>query len=225
VLLATGRSPATGRLALERAGVATDAAGHVVVDANQETNVPGVYAVGDVTGRWQLTPVAIAAGRLLADRLFKGVPTARLSYTAIPTIVFSHPPIGTVGDTEAAARAAHGDDSVRVFTARFTPLFHGVTADKPKTAMKMVTVRMSPAEVRAHLRLPPDADVSGLHENESLRVVGIHVIGPGADEMLQGFAVAVKMGATKADFDSSVALHPTSAEEFVTMPPWSPHHA
>ena len=152
----------------------------------------GVYAVGDVTEREALTPVAIAAGRRLADRLFGGQPDRRLIYENIPTVIFSHPPIGTVGLTEAKARERHGD-AVKVYRTEFTPLFHAFTARKVKAAMKLVTV--------------------GKEE----RIVGCHVFGPGADEMLQGFAVAVRMGATKRDFDDTVAIHPTSAEELVTM--------
>jgi glutathione reductase (NADPH) len=149
--------------------------------------------VGDVTGRAQLTPVAIAAGRRLSDRLFGGQPDRYLDYDNIPTVVFGHPPIGTVGLTEEAARAQYGDEAVTVFRSGFVPMYHALTTRKPRTDMKLVTVG-------------PDK-----------RVVGVHVIGPGADEMIQGFAVAVRMGATKRDFDDTVAIHPTSAEELVTM--------
>ncbi len=192
VLWAVGREPATGGLGLDRAGVRRDDDGHVVTDPFQETSAPGVYAVGDVTGRAALTPVAIAAGRRLADRLFGGQPHSRLDYALIPTVIFSHPPIGTIGLTEAQARTAHGD-AVRCYTADFMPLYHALTARKRRARMKLVTAG-------------PDG-----------KVVGLHVIGEGADEMLQGFAVAMKMGATKHDFDETVAIHPTSAEEFVTM--------
>ena len=152
-----------------------------------------VNAVGDVTGRAQLTPVAIAAGRRLSDRLFGGQADRRLEYTNIPTVVFGHPPIGTVGLTEDEARAEYGDEAITVFRSGFVPMYHALTTRKPRTEMKLVT-------------LGP--------EN---RVIGVHVIGPGADEMLQGFAVAMRMGATKRDFDDTVAIHPTSAEELVTM--------
>jgi len=140
-----------------------------------------------------LTPVAIAAGRRLSDRLFGGDPAARLDYRDIPSVVFSHPPVGTVGLSEPAARELFGDADVRVYTTAFTSLYHGVTTRKTRSRMKLV--------------------VRGPEE----RVVGIHVIGHGADELLQGFAVALKVGATKADFDRTVAIHPTAAEELVTL--------
>jgi len=193
LLWATGRVGRTRGIGLDVLGVALDELGHVVVDQWQCTNVPGVYAVGDVTGQFALTPVAIAAGRRLADRLFGGQPEARLEYENIPTVVFAHPPIGSVGLSEAQARATFGDEAIKVYTSRFTALYHGVTERKPRTTIKLVTV------------LP----------NE--RVVGLHVIGMGADELLQGFAVAIRMGATKADFDRTVAIHPTAAEEVVTL--------
>lgn len=191
LLWAIGREPVTDGLALDRAGVATDAAGFVVTDEWQRTNVETIHAVGDVTGRPALTPVAIAAGRRLADRLFGGQPERRMDYTNIPTVVFSHPTIGTVGLTEAQARAQLED--VQVKTASFVPLYNAMTDHKPRTEMKLV--------------------LAGPRQ----QVVGCHVIGPGADEMLQGFAVAVRMGATFDDFNDTVAIHPTSAEEFVTM--------
>jgi glutathione reductase (NADPH) len=193
LIWAVGRVPNTEGLGLDLAGVRLDPRGYVEVDDFQNTSVPGVYAVGDVAGRFPLTPVAIAAARRLADRLFGGQPERRLVYENIPTVVFSHPPIGTVGLSEEAARASHGDAAVKVYQTRFTPMYHAFTARKPKTAMKLVTV--------------------GAHE----RIVGAHIIGLGADEMLQGFAVAIRMGATKQDFDDTVAIHPTSAEELVTM--------
>jgi glutathione reductase (NADPH) len=194
LIWAVGRLPNTEELDLAAAGVTLDGRGHIPTDEFQNTNVPGVYAVGDVTGRFLLTPVAIAAARRLADRLFGGQSERRLPYENIPTVIFSHPPMGTVGLSEEAARAAHGDNAVKVYQTRFTPMYHAFTARKPKTAMKLVTV--------------------GAQE----RIVGAHIIGAGADEMLQGFAVAVRMGATKRDFDDTVAIHPTSAEELVTMP-------
>ncbi len=192
LLWAIGRSPLTANLGLEAAGVRADARGFVPTDARQDTNVEGVHAIGDVTGRIALTPVAIAAGRRLGDRLFGARPDSRLDYNNIATVIFSHPPIGTIGLTENAARERHGD-SVRVYTSRFTGLYNAITRNKPPSAMKLVTV--GPEE----------------------RIVGLHVIGHGADEMTQGFAVAIRMGATKRDFDDTVAIHPTSAEEFVTM--------
>jgi glutathione reductase (NADPH) len=192
LIWAAGRLPETASLDLPAAGVALDARGYIAVDDYQNTNVPGVYAIGDVTGRVPLTPVAVAAGRRLGDRLFGGQPDRHLSYENIASVIFSHPPMGTVGLTEEAARAKHGD-AVKVYQTRFTPMYHAFTHRQPRTAMKLVTV--GPQE----------------------RIVGLHVIGLGADEMMQGFAVAVRMGATKRDFDETVAIHPTSAEELVTM--------
>lgn len=192
VLTAVGRNPLTAGLGCEAVGIALDAAGHVVVDDEQQTSVPAVFAVGDVTGRAALTPVAIAAGRRLADRVFGGMTDRRLDYHNIPSVVFSHPPVGTVGMSEADARRQHGH-AVRVYQSRFRALYYGVLDDKRETAMKLVCV------------------------GDEQRVVGVHVVGMGADELLQGFAVAVRMGATKRDFDDTVAIHPTSAEELVTM--------
>jgi glutathione reductase (NADPH) len=192
VLWAVGREPNAEDLNLVAAGVTTDPAGHVVTDEWQSTSAPGIYAVGDVTGREALTPVAIAAGRRLADRLFGGRPDRKLVYENIPTVIFSHPPLGTVGLSEAEARSRFGD-AVKIYKTEFTPLFHAFTRRKSKAVMKLVTV------------------------GKDEKIVGCHVFGPGSDEMLQGFAVAVRMGATKRDFDDTVAIHPTSAEELVTM--------
>ena len=189
---AIGRHANTAQLGLDAASVRTDPDGHVLVDEWQNTSASGVYALGDVTGRAALTPVAIAAGRRLSDRLFGGKAQAKLDYHDIPSVVFSHPPIGSVGLSEADARALHGD-AVKVYSTRFTNMFYAVTEHKALTHMKLVCVG-------------PDE-----------RVVGVHVIGRGADEMIQGFAVAVKMRATKADFDRTVAIHPTASEELVTM--------
>lgn len=192
LIWAIGRSPATDELRLEAAGVHTDEQGFIPTDEYQNTNVSGLYAVGDVTGRAALTPVAIAAGRRLSDRLFGGKPDRHLSYENIPTVVFSHPPIGTVGLTEGHARELHGE-SVKVYQTRFVDMYHALTEHQQRTAMKLVCV--------------------GAEEH----VVGCHIIGKGADEMLQGFAVAVNMGATKRQLDDTVAIHPSSAEELVTM--------
>lgn len=192
VVWAVGRAPATGALALEQAGVSLDERGFIPVDAWQQTNQPHIFALGDVTGAVALTPVAIAAGRRLADRIFGGMVDRKLDYDGIATVVFSHPPMGTVGLTEPEARAQHGD-SVKVYTSKFTPMRYALGAHKRKAAMKLVVV------------------------GEEERIVGCHVFGDGADEMMQGFAVAMRMGATKRDFDDTVAIHPTSAEELVTM--------
>jgi len=193
LIWAVGRDPNTRGLGLERVGVATDQDGFVGVDKYQNTSAPNVFAVGDVTGQAQLTPVAIAAGRRLSDRVFGGRAERHLNYDIIPTVVFSHPPIGTVGMTEADARARYAEDAVKIYTSEFVPMYYALSEHRPKTAMKLVTV--------------------GAEE----RVVGCHIIGPGADEMLQGFAVAISMGARKADLDDTLAIHPTSAEELVTM--------
>ncbi len=192
LIWAIGREPLTADLNLAAAGVEMDERGFIPTDAFQNTNVPGVYAVGDATGRAQLTPVAIAAARRLGDRLFNNQPERHLDYENIPTVMFSHPPIGTVGLTEDEARDMHGD-AVKVYSSRFTAMYNAVTDHKPRTAMKLVCV--------------------GVEE----KIVGIHMIGHGVDEMLQGFAVALKIGATKKQFDDTVAIHPTSSEELVTM--------
>lgn len=192
VLWAVGRVPNSDRLDLDAAGVHVDEDGHVVTDAWQTTNVPGISAVGDVTDRPQLTPVAVAAGRRLADRLFGREPDSRLDYENIPTVVFAEPPLAMVGMTEAQAREFHGDQ-VRVYRSRFTPLQLAVAGRVFPSLMKILCV------------------------GEDERVVGIHVLGPGADEMLQGFAVAMKLGLRKRDLDATVAIHPSSAEELVLM--------
>jgi len=192
VLWAIGRGANVAALDLPAAGITQGGNDFVVTDEFQNTNVPGVYAIGDVTGRAALTPVAIAAGRRLSDRLFHGETDRRLDYNLIPTVVFTHPPIGTVGLSESEARAKFGD-AVKVFVADFTPMYHALTTRKTHTDMKLVCV------------------------GPEQKIIGCHVIGAGADEMMQGFAVAVRMGATKRDFDDTVAIHPTSSEELVTM--------
>jgi glutathione reductase (NADPH) len=192
LIWAVGRDPNLEHLDLAAAGVRLERDGHVAADDWQNTNVDGVHALGDVTGRLALTPVAVAAGRRLADRLFGGMPEARLDYANVPTVVFAHPPMGAVGLSEESARAAHGGDVV-VYRARFRPMLATVAGTTERTFMKLVC--------------------TGADE----RVVGIHLLGRYADEMLQGFAVALKAGARKSDFDATVAIHPTSAEEIVLM--------
>ena len=191
LLWAIGRDPNVAPLDLSKAGVQLQD-GHVRTDKFQNTNVPNIYAIGDVTGQAALTPVAIAAGRRLSDRVFGGKPDRHLDYSLIPTVIFTHPPVGTVGLTETEARARFGQD-VKVYVADFTPMYHALTTRKTHTDMKLVCV------------------------GAEQRIIGCHIIGIGADEMLQGFAVAVRMGATKRDFDDTIAIHPTSAEELVTM--------
>jgi glutathione reductase (NADPH) len=192
VIWAIGRRPLTAGIGLATAGVATNERGYISVDKFQQTNVEGIYALGDVTGQVELTPVAIAAGRRLSDRVFGAMEGRCLDYSNIPTVTFSHPPIGTVGLTEPQAREQYGDD-VKVYTSGFVPLYYGILEHKARANMKLVTV--------------------GAEE----RVVGCHMIGQGSDEILQGFAVALKMGACKKDLDDTVAIHPTSSEELVTM--------
>lgn len=199
VLVAVGRTPVTDQMGLDACGVALDSKGRIVVDEKQRTSVDNVYCVGDASSSgFELTPVAIAAGRRLADRLFGGEPDARFEYADVATVVFSHPPVGTIGLTEPEARDKFGDAAVTVYKSVFKPMHYALCDEdqKKKMAMKLVCV------------------------GEEERVVGLHAVGVGADEMLQGFAVALKMGATKSDFDNAAAIHPTAAEEFVTLAPW-----
>lgn len=193
VLWAVGRIAAVEDLALDKASVALDIQGFIATDRYQASSAHGIYAIGDVAGRAQLTPVAIAAGRRLSDRLFGGQSDRHLDYENIPTVIFGRPPIGSVGLTDKAARERYGAANITVFRSSFVPLYHALTTAKTRCHMKLVTA------------------------GPERRIVGLHVVGAGADEMLQGFAVAVRMGATKKDFDDTVAIHPTSAEEFVTM--------
>ncbi len=193
LIWAVGRTPATEGLGLENAGVNVNEQGKILVDKFQNTNVDGIYAVGDVmAGGIDLTPVAVAAGRRLSERLFNNKPNEHLDYTLVPTVIFSHPPIGTIGLSETAARSQFGE-SVKVYTSNFTPMYSAITSHRQPCRMKLVCV------------------------GDDEKVVGLHGIGFGVDEMIQGFAVAIKMGATKADFDNTVAIHPTGSEEFVTM--------
>ena len=192
IIWAIGRHTNVESLALSATAINLDDNGFIEVDHQQNTSVRGVYAVGDVTDRPPLTPVAIEAGRQLAERLFNDKPDAALDYDCVPTVVFSHPPIGTVGLTEQEARERFGD-ALKIYESRFVNLRYGVSKHKVPSLVKMI--------------------VTG--DNE--KVVGCHVIGDGADEMIQGFAVAVKMGATKADFDATIAIHPTASEEMVTL--------
>lgn len=193
LIWAIGREPANDNINLQATGVELNDKGYIKVDKFQNTNVAGVYAVGDNTGAVELTPVAVAAGRRLSERLFNNKPDEHLDYSNVPTVVFSHPPIGTVGLTEPQAREQYGDDQVKVYTSSFTAMYTAVTSHRQPCRMKLVC--------------------AGADE----KIVGIHGIGFGMDEILQGFAVALKMGATKKDFDNTVAIHPTAAEEFVTM--------
>jgi glutathione reductase (NADPH) len=190
VLFATGRRPCTRDLGLEAAGVALDEHGAVVVDGHGRTSVPSVYALGDVSTRLQLTPVALAEAMALVDHLF-GDGRRKVDYDHVPTAVFTHPNVGTCGLTEAAARRKFG--KVRIFSSEFKALRHTLSGRDERTFMKLVV------------------------DAASDRVVGLHMVGPEAGEVVQGFAVALRAGATKAQFDGTIGIHPTVAEEFVTM--------
>ena len=193
VIWATGRRPNVDGLELENAGVTLNQRGFIQVDEYQNTVVDGIYALGDVTGEKELTPVAIKAGRTLSERLFNGKTSAKMDYTTIPTVVFSHPAIGTVGLTEDQAIKEYGQDNIKVYKSSFASMYSAVTSHRQESRFKLIT--------------------AGADE----KVVGLHGLGYGVDEMIQGFAVAIKMRATKADFDATVAIHPTASEEFVTM--------
>ena len=187
VLFAIGRRPDYSKLRLDNSGVELNDQGYINTDLLQNTNQPHIFALGDVTGRAPLTPVAIAAGRRLADRLYNNQVDRHLDYKNIPTVVFSHPPIGTIGLTEDEALKEYGDQ-IKIYETKFTAMYNAISDHPVPTAMKLVCL--------------------GKEE----KVIGCHIIGPGADEMLQGFAVAIRMGASKKDFDDTVAIHPTSAE-------------
>jgi glutathione reductase (NADPH) len=193
LIWAIGRTPATDTIGLDKIGVELDSKGYIKVDEYQNTSVANVYAVGDNIGYVELTPVAVKAGRLLSERLFNGQTDAKMDYSLVPTVVFSHPAIGTIGLTEAEAKEEHGEDNITVYNSSFGAMYTAVTRHRQATKMKLIC--------------------AGAEQ----RVVGLHGIGLGMDEILQGFAVAIKMGATKADFDACVAIHPTAAEEFVTL--------
>ncbi|WP_158135521.1 glutathione-disulfide reductase [Photobacterium damselae] len=194
LIWAIGREPTTDAINLAVAGVETNNRGFIKVDEFQQTNVEGIYCVGDIMeGGIELTPVAVKAGRQLSERLFNNKPNAKMDYALVPTVVFSHPPIGTIGLTEPEAIAQYGAENVKVYKSGFTAMYTAVTQHRQPCRMKLVCA------------------------GEDEKVVGLHGIGFGVDEMIQGFGVAMKMGATKADFDSVVAIHPTGSEEFVTM--------
>mmetsp|Transcript_33578 Transcript_33578/g.48949 ORF Transcript_33578/g.48949 Transcript_33578/m.48949 type:complete len:496 (-) Transcript_33578:414-1901(-) len=199
VLMAPGRVPNVENLNLDKVGVKLGRK-YIDVDEYSNTSVPNIYALGDVCGVVELTPMAIAAGRRLSDRLFGGIENAKVSYENVPTVVFSHPTIGTCGITEPQAIEKYGEENIKVYNSKFANLYYGIfdveKADKPKTIMKLITA------------------------GEDEKVVGIHVLGMGSDEMMQGFGVAMKMGCTKADLDSCIAIHPTASEELVTMGAW-----
>lgn len=191
VIWAIGRTPMTKNIGLDNINLYTDSKGFIPTDKYQQTNIKGIYALGDATGRAALTPVAIAAGRRLSDRLFNNMGDRHLDYNNIASVVFSHPPIGTVGLTEKEAKEKFAD--VKVYQSSFTPMSDALLDHQTQTALKLICT------------------------GDDEKVIGCHIIGEGADEMLQGFAVAIKMGATKSQLDDTVAIHPTSSEELVTM--------
>lgn len=194
LIWAIGRRPNTDNINLEVTGVETNSIGKIKVDKYQNTNVEGIYSVGDIIeNSIDLTPVAIAAGRRLSERLFNNKPNEHLDYDLVPTVIFTHPPIGIIGMSEMQAIEQYGQDAIKCYNSTFTPMYSAVTQHRQKCTMKLVCL------------------------GEEEKVIGLHGIGFGVDEMIQGFAVAIKMGATKADFDNTVAIHPTGAEEFVTM--------
>lgn len=193
VIWAIGRRPNSSNIDLDKAGLSTGDNGFITTDTQQNTAVTGIYAVGDVTGRAALTPVAIAAGRKLADRLFNADAQAKFNYDLIPTVLFTHPPIGTVGLSEKEAIEQFGEDAIKVYKSRFVNMFYALSDHKPPTFVKLVC------------------------QGENEKVLGCHIIGDSADEILQGFAVAITMGATKQEFDETLAIHPTAGEELVTL--------
>lgn len=193
LIWAIGRAANTSGFGLEKTGVELTERGNIYSDAFENTSVPGIYALGDVTGKLDLTPVAVKAGRQLSERLFNNQADAKLDYTDVATVVFSHPVIGSVGLTEEKAIAKYGEENIKVYKSSFTPMYTALGDNRQPSTMKLVTL------------------------GEDEKIIGLHGIGYGVDEMIQGFSVAIKMGATKADFDNTVAIHPTGSEEFVTM--------
>jgi len=193
IIWAIGRAPNSQNLNLNAAGVTIARSGFITTDKFQNTNIKHIYAVGDVTGRMALTPVAIAAGRFLARRLFNHEKNLFLDYDNIPSVIFAHPPLATIGLTENSAKEKYGEINIKIYQSEFTPMYYAFSDHKVKTFMRLIC--------------------AGKDE----KIVGCHILGRDADEMMQGFSVAIKMGATKADFDNTVGIHPTSAEELVTL--------
>lgn len=197
LIWAIGRSPEVEDLGLEKAGVKQNEKGQIIADEYQNTNVENIYSLGDVVGKVELTPVAIAAGRKLSDRLFgpEKFKSSKLDYNLIPSVVFAHPEVGSIGLTEPQAIEKYGKENIKVYNTSFTAMYYAMMEQEAKGPTRYKLICQGPDE----------------------KVVGLHILGLGSGEMLQGFGVAVKMGATKADFDSCVAIHPTSAEELVTL--------
>ena len=193
LIWAIGRAANTSGFGLEKTGVKLTEKGTIYSDEFENTSVPGIYALGDVTGKLDLTPVAVKAGRQLSERLFNNKADAKLDYTDVATVVFSHPVIGSVGLTEEKAIAKYGEENIKVYKSSFNPMYTALGDNRQPSTMKLVTL------------------------GEDEKIIGLHGIGYGVDEMIQGFSVAIKMGATKAYFDNTVAIHPTGSEEFVTM--------
>ncbi len=197
LIWAIGRSPEVEDLGLEKAGVKQDQKGRIIADEYQNTNVENIYSLGDVVGKIELTPVAIAAGRKLSDRLFgpEKFRSSKLDYNLVPSVVFAHPEIGSIGLTEPQAIEKYGKENLKIYNTSFPAMYYAMMEPEDKGPTKYKLICQGPTE----------------------KVVGLHILGLGSGEMLQGFGVAIKMGATKEDFDSCVAIHPTSAEELVTL--------
>ncbi|WP_162011501.1 glutathione-disulfide reductase [Streptococcus sp. S784/96/1] len=193
LIWAIGRRPNVTGFGLEKTGVALNDKGFIAADEFENTNVSGIYALGDVTGKLELTPVAVKAGRQLSERLFNAKTNAKMDYKDVATVIFSHPAIGSIGLSEEAAVAEFGAENIKVYRSTFTPMYTALGTHRQPSKMKLVCL------------------------GEDEKIIGLHGIGYGVDEMVQGFSVAIKMGATKEDFDNTVAIHPTGAEEFVTM--------
>lgn len=189
-----GRKSLSG-IGLDRVGVKTNDLEQIVVDEYQNSSIAGIYSLGDVVGKVELTPVAIAAGRKLANRLFgpESCKNDKLDYSNVPSVIFSHPEAGSIGLTEKEANEKYGSENIKVYNSKFTAMYYAMLKEKSPTRYKLIC--------------------AGLEE----KVVGLHIVGDSSAEILQGFGVAIKMGATKADFDNCVAIHPTSAEELVTL--------
>ena len=204
-LVALGRPPNLNGLGLENTSISI-AKGAIVVDEFQNTTVSGVYAIGDVTNQVTLTPVAIKAGRIVVERIFNNRPDLKMSYKNVATIIFSHPPIGTCGFSEQEAKAEFGEENVKTFVSNFTNMFFSPAEEqhKQKSLFKVVCQKTG--------------EDNGL-DFSNFKVVGCHGIGKGIDEMMQGISIAITMGATKQDFDNSIAIHPTASEEFVLFEP------
>ena len=193
IIWAIGRKANVSGFGLEKTGVELTKGGFIKTDAYENTSVDGIYALGDVNGKLELTPVAVKAGRQLSERLFNNKPNAKMDYKDVATVIFSHPAIGSIGYSEEKATEVFGADKIKVYRSTFTPMYTALGNHCQPSKMKLVTL------------------------GEDEKIIGLHGIGYGVDEMIQGFSVAIKMGATKEDFDNTVAIHPTGAEEFVTM--------